>query len=253
MRTGKRMRRVDLSAGLPLALLPLLAVLALSSRPALCDALADLRAALDRAPAGTPVRARVAIARTETEKEKPKGERKGEAVVEHGPSGLSIHLDPAFLPRPGSKAERKARDEKTVRLEPGEALKLIDPGMELRQMLDGATLVSDRPEAFEGKTARTVVFRVVPDLDEEARKAIKRYDDVVTLRLDADDLPVALERTLDLKAKKLLISFTVSVRESRRFTRVAGRLVTSSAREESHSSGLGQESASTTRWTVTPL
>lgn len=244
------MRRAVLSAGIALALL---APLALAHRPARADALADLRAALDRAPAGETVRVRVAIARTESEKEKPKGERKGEAVVEHGPSGLSIHLDPAFLPKPGSKAERKAREEKTVRLEPGDALELVDPGAELRQLLDGATVVSDRPEGFEGRTARTIVFRVVPDLDDEARKAIKRYDDVVTLRLDADGLPFALERTLDLKAKKLLISFTVSMRESRRFTRVAGRLVTASAREESHSSGLGQESASTTRWTVTPL
>ncbi len=244
------MRRAVLSAGFALALL---APLALASRPARADALADLRGALDRAPAGETVRVRVAIARTEVEKEKPKGERKGEAVVEHGPSGLSIHLDPAFLPKPGSKAERKAREEKTVRLEPGEALKLVDPVTELRQLLDGATVVSDRPEAFEGKSARTIVFRVVPDLDDEARKAVKRYEDVVTLRLDADGLPFSLERTLDVKAKKLLISFTVSMRESRRFTRVAGRLVTASAREESHSAGLGQESASTTRWTVTPL
>ena len=245
------MRRAVLPIGLTLALL---APLALPARPARADAVADLRAALDRAPAGETVRVRVAIARTDIEKEEPKAERKGEAVVEHGPSGLSIHLDPAFLPKPGSKAERKARDERTVRLEPGEALKLVDPASELRQLLDGATVVSDRPEAFEGRTARTVVLRVVPDLDdEEARKAIKRYDDVVTLRLDADGLPYALERTLDLKAKKLLISFTVSMRESRRFSRVAGRLVTASAREESHSSGLGQQSASTTRWTVTPL
>ncbi|HPA50542.1 MAG TPA: hypothetical protein PLP50_02970 [Thermoanaerobaculia bacterium] len=244
------MRRAVLSAGFALALL---APLALASRPARADALADLRGALDRAPAGETVRVRVAIARTDVEKEKPKGERKGEAVVEHGPTGLSIHLDPAFLPKPGSKAERKKHDEKIVRLEPGEALKLVDPATELRQLLDGASVVSDRPETFEGKSARTVVFRVVPDLDDEARKAVKRYDDVVTLRLDADGLPSSLERTLDLKAKKLLISFTVSMRESRRFTRVAGRLVTASAREESHSSGLGQESASTTRWTVTPL
>jgi hypothetical protein len=245
------MRRAVLSAGFAFALL---APVSLPARPARADALADLRAALDRAPAGETVRVRVAITRTDSEKEKPKGERNGEAVVEHGPSGLSIHLDPAFLPKPGSKAERKARDEKTVRLEPGDALKLVDPAMELRQLLDGATVVSDRPEAFEGRNARTVVLRIVPDLDdEEARKAIKRYDDVVTLRLDTDGLPFALERTLDLKAKKLLISFTVSMRESRRFARVAGRLVTASAREESHSAGLGQQSASTTRWTVTPL
>jgi hypothetical protein len=39
---------------------------------------------------------RVEISRSETEKEKPKGPmKKREAVVEHGPSGLSVHLEPS--------------------------------------------------------------------------------------------------------------------------------------------------------------
>jgi hypothetical protein len=239
------MRRAVLSAGLLLALLPF---------PLRADALADVRSGLDRLSPAAPVRARVEISRTETEKEKPKGAlKKGAAVVEHGPAGLSVHLEPEWLPKPGTRAERKKQEETTVRLDPGEALKLVDPGTQIRQLLDGATLVSDRPETFEGKSLRTVVFRVVPDVDEEDRKALKRYDDVVTLRLDADGLPLALERALDLKFSKLLISFTVSQRESRRFTRVAGRLVTTSATEESTSAGLGQSGGSTTRWTVTPL
>ena len=239
------MRRAVLSAGLLLALLPL---------PLRADALAEVRAALERLAPSETVRARVVVSRSQIEKEKPKGpERKGEATVEHGPAGLSIHLDPSVLPKPGTKAERKRQDETTVRLDPGDAVKLLDPAVELRQMLDGATLVADRVEPFEGKPRRTVVFRVVPDVDEEDRKALKRYDDVVTLRLDADGLPVALERTLDMKFAKLLISFTVSQRESRRFARVDGRLLTMSATEESHGSGLGQSSGSTTRWTVTPI
>jgi hypothetical protein len=239
------MRRAVLSAGLLLALLPF---------PLRADALADVRAGLDRLSPAAPVRARVEISRTETEKEKPKGAAKrGAAVVEHGPAGLSVHLEPEWLPKPGTRAERKKQEETTIRLDPGEALKLVDPGTEIRQLLDGATLVSDRPESFEGKSLRTVVFRVVPDVDEEDRKALKRYDDVVTLRLDADGLPFALERALDLKFSKMLVSFTVSQRESRRFARVAGRLVTTSATEANSSSGLGQSGGSTTRWTVTPL
>jgi hypothetical protein len=239
------MRRAVLSAGLLLSLLPF------SLRG---DALADVRSGLDRLSPAAPVRARVEISRTETEKEKPKGAAKrGAAVVEHGPAGLSVHLEPEWLPKPGTRAERKKQEETTIRLDPGEALKLVDPGTEIRQLLDGATLVSDRPESFEGKSLRTVVFRVVPDVDEEDRKALKRYDDVVTLRLDADGLPFALERALDLKFSKMLVSFTVSQRESRRFARVAGRLVTTSATESNSSSGLGQSGGSTTRWTVTPL
>jgi hypothetical protein len=241
------MRRAVLPIGLTLLTL-------LSPLPLLADALAEVRAGLDRVAASEPVKARIAISRTETEKEKPKGPvRMGEAVVEHGPAGLSIHLAPEYLPRPGTKAERKRQEEATVRLEAAEALKLVDPATELRQLLDGATLVADRSEPFEGKPHRTVVFKVVPDVDEEDRKALKRYEDVVTLHLDAEGIPVALDRVLDLKFSKLLISFTVSQRESRRFARRGGRLVTTSATEESQSAGLGQSGGSKTRWTVTPL
>lgn len=241
------MRRAVLPFGLVLLVL-------LAPLPLFADALDEVRVGLDRVAASGTVKARIAISRTETEKEKAKGPvRKGEAVVEHGPSGLSIHVAPDYLPRPGTKAERKAREAATVRLDAGEALKLVDPAAELRQLLDGATLVADRIEPFEGKPCRTVVFEVVPDVDEEDRKALKRYEDVVTLRLDADGVPVALDRVLDLKFSKLLVSFTVSQRESRRFARLAGRLVTTSATEESAGSGLGQSGGSKTRWTVTPL
>jgi hypothetical protein len=239
------MRRAVLVSGLLFLLL---------STPLRGDALADVRAALDRLSTASPVQARVRIARTETEKEKPKGpEKKGEAVVEHGPSGLTIRLEPEFLPKPGPKAERKKQEQATVRLDPKQALELVDPAQEIRQLLDGAALISDAVAPFEGKSLRTVVFRPQPDVDEEDRKALKKYEDVVTLRLDGDGVPVALDRALDLKFSKLLISFTVSDRESRRFARVDGRLLTATATEESHGSGLSQSGGSTTRWTVTPL
>lgn len=239
------MRRVVPFLGLSLLFVPHLL---------LADALADVRAGLDGLSLSAPFRARVEISRTEIEKEKQKGPvKKGVAVVEHGPSGLSVHLEPDQLPKPGTKAERKKQEETTVRLDPGEALKLVDPGTEIRQLLDGATLVSDRPEPFEGRTVRTVVLHPVPDLDEDDRKSVKRYEDAVTLRLDPDGVPLALTRTLDVKVSKMLISFTVSHRESRRFARAAGRLVTTSATEESSGSGLGQSSASKTHWIVSPL
>jgi hypothetical protein len=238
------MRRAVLLTGL----------LLLAPVPLRADALTDVRAGLDRVSSSASVRVRVEISRTETEKDKPKGPaKKGEAVVEHGPSGLSVHVEPEWLPKAGTRAERKKQEEATVRLDPGEALNLVDPGTEIRQFLDGATLVSDRTEPFEGRSVRIVVLHPVPDIDEEDRKSVKRYEDTVTLRLDADGVPITLARTLDIKVSKMLISFTVSHRESRRFTRHAGRLVTVSATEESQGSGLGQSGGSTTRWTVTPL
>ena len=132
-------------------------------------------------------------------------------------------------------------------------MRLVDPASELRRLLEGATLVSDRVEPFEGRSLRTVVFKPVPDVDDEDRKALKKYEEVVTLRLDGDGVPLAMERSLDLKFSKLLISFTLSQRESRRFARAAGRLVTVTATEESNGSGLGQSGGARTRWSVTLL
>jgi hypothetical protein len=239
------MCRAGLLAGLALCLTPL---------PLRGDAPADILAALDHL--GTPgtVKARVEVVRVVVEKEKAKGgERRGEAVVEFGPSGLSIHLDPNHLPKPGTKAESKKREETITRLTIEEALKLLDPAARIRQLLGGAAVLSDRSEPFEGQTVRTVVLRPVPDLDEEERKHVKRYEEVVTIRLDADGVPMALDRTVDVKGSILIISITASHRESRRFARVAGGLVTTTATEEDNSSGFGWSGKTTTRWTVTPL
>lgn len=245
VRTGGRMRSLVLLTPLLVSLLPA------SVR---ADALADVRATLDRLSSPAPVRARVRASRTEVEKEKPKGpEKKGEAIVELGPAGLTIRLEPEFLPKGATRADRKKEEDSTVRLAPRDALELLDPARELRQLLDGAVLVSDGNATYEGKPVRTIVFRPQPDVDEDDRKALKKYEDVVTLRLDAEGVPFALDRTVDLKFSKLLISFTVSARESRRFGRVEGRLLTTTATEESHGSGLGQSGGSTTRWTVSPL
>jgi hypothetical protein len=51
----------------------------------------------------------------------------------------------------------------------------------------------------------------------------------------------------------LLISFSVTRKESKWFSLAPGRLVTTRSVEESHESGLGQDSASRTVTTVTVL
>ena len=238
------MRRIVLLAGH----LALAALLALPASPLRADVLGDVRAALGRLQPVATVKARVEIARTETEKEKPKREKHGRVVAEYGPEGLVLRVAPADLPQP-RPAGAKARDE-AVALDAANALKLLDPAEDLRRLLDGATFVSDRSETFEGRSIRAVAFRPVADMDEEDRKAVKRYDDLVTLRLETDGTPVSLDRVLDVKVSKLLFSFTVSHRESRRFARHAGRLVTTSASEESSGSGLGQSSGSKTVYSV---
>jgi len=185
-------------------------------------------------------------------RKKPKGgERRGRGTMEVGPAGVTLQFDPQSIPRARKAGAKKADDP--VLLDASAAIRLLDPADELRRLLEGATLVSDRAETFEGKPVRTVVFRPVPDLDDEDRKAVKKFEETVTLRLDGGGLPVSLDRSTELKISKLLISFSVTRKESKWFSLAPGRLVTARSVEESHGSGLGQDSASRMVTTVTVL
>ena len=83
--------------------------------------------------------------------------------------------------------------------------------------IETGRVAADVPDAAEAFAELGALFPAfVP-------KAPEGVDLAGPLRLDADGLPVALERTLDMKFAKLLISFTVSQRESRRFARVEAK------------------------------
>lgn len=246
-------------------LVPLAAFAALLlASPAHADRLTDLRATLARLKGETPVKAQLAV--RSVEKNSGDGDAKtstGEATVaaELGREGLRLSW-PAQQVAEAKKAVRQkaanpdAKDGKGVELDAIDAadvLAYLDAAEPLALALEGATLAEDKVEARAGKPTRVLVIKPKDGLSASDRKALKSREDVLRVWLDEAGIPVAADRVTRLKFSKLLISFSVSLRESRTYAKVGDRLVVTSATEESSGAGLGQsgESKKTVRVTVT--
>ena len=114
-------------------------------------------------------------------------------------------------------------------------------------------MLEDKSDTYKGKPARLLVIRIDLALDEEERKALKSSDATEKLWLDADGIPIAMDRTIDAKFSKFLIGFKVHEHETREFQRAAGRLVTTSSTKETSGSGFGHSEESHTIIAVTLL
>ena len=243
-----------------LLLLPLL----LAPTLLLADGLTDVRAALQKLQSDQPLRARVEIKTRhsggESNKQK-QSESVSSVIVESGAEGLKLSWSPDQI-----KQSRKAAWAETANpdapkfdiatlkaLEAGHALNLLDAADPLRRGLERARLLEDKSDTYKGKPARLLVIRIELALDEEERRALKSSEAIEKLWLDADGIPVAMDRNIDAKFSKFLIGFKIHEHETREFQRAAGRLVTTSSTKESSGSGFGHSEESHTTIKVSLL
>lgn len=244
-----------------------LLLLLLVSYPAIAfaDGLSDLRASLGKLESDEPIRARVEIKTRntggESDKQKQQAEGTSSVIVESGPEGLQLGWSPEQI-----KQARKAAWEKVVNpdaaksnlatltaLEAGEALNLFDFADPLRRWLEGAKLQGDKRETHEGKPARLLVIRLDLRLNEEARKLMKSSDAIMKVWLNANGVPIALDRDLQLRFSKFFLTYRVHEHDTREFQVAGGRLVVTRAAHDSFGSGLGHTEETHSTTTVTPL
>jgi hypothetical protein len=90
-------------------------------------------------------------------------------------------------------------------------------------------------------------------LDEEERKALKSSETILKLWLDADGVPLAMERDIQARFSKFFVGFRLQEHETREFQRAGGRLVVTRASKDSSGAGLGHSDESHTVTTVTLL
>jgi hypothetical protein len=214
------------------------------------DGLTDVRAALQKLQSDQPLRARVEIKtrRSGGESTKQKqSEGVSSVIVESGGEGLKLSWSPDQI-----KQSRKAAwaeianpdapksDIATLKaLEAAQALNLLDAADPLRRGLERARLLEDKSDTYKGKPARLLVVRIDLTLDEEERKALKSSEAIEKLWLDADGIPIAMDRSIDAKFSKFLIGFKIHEHETREFQRAGGRLMTTSSTKEASGSGFG--------------
>lgn len=231
--------------------------------PAAAEPLRDLAATLARLPASRPVRARVVHRFTSGQGDEPAApEGIATAVAAAGPDGLQVtwgrevlaeaeREEAALVAHPDGRAPvRDALFDLRV-LALG---RVLDAAPELARVLQGAELLEQRPDAFEGAPARLLVVKVTPPLGARERRYVKEVQATARIWLGADGVPLAAEQELKARGRVfLVIGLEVEQRDRLRFGRDGDRLVTLRRESEQRSSGGGDRSWRRSVTEVTPL
>ncbi|HEY0063245.1 MAG TPA: hypothetical protein VGC21_14095 [Telluria sp.] len=235
-----------------LLMLPLLA-LWLGSAPAHADGLADLKAALVRGAALTPLKATA-----ETRLWRKLGEGKdaeevnGQAgiAIEDSARGLSGTHSREQLARVERELQAKAKNpnSKTPTLAalgefgPGELAAMVSAAAPLQRILERAEYKGERPESWQGTPARLLSFEMpLSTLSERERKYAKKFLAVFEVWIGADGRPLASRMKQTVSGRAFVVVSFDSVLEEDKVYGVAGeRLLTLRHEERSSASGMGE-------------
>ena len=234
----------------PIACLALFA-LAASAR---ADGFSDLKSALARLAAPTPLKAVLELKTVDRHGEgKDAEDRTGQASVqlEDGPRGLQVTYAKDLLARLESEALQQAKDPKAKtptkwaleKLDATDFQPMLSSAGRLARRLEDAVLKGEKAEAWEGKPARHLSF-AIPDthLTDSQRKYVKSFESSVEVWIAADGTPLAsVERETASGSAFVVISFESKQEDTCSYAVVGERLVT--VRRDSHniSSGAGEK------------
>ncbi len=181
----------------------LLAALLFAGEGARADGLADLKSALARLAARTPVRVALDVRTDDRHGEGGDAEEKsGQAsvLVEDGARGLQVTYAKDTLARMDTEARLSARDKKAKtptlwalgKLDVTEYAPMISASSSIARALDEAEFRSEKDEAWQGKPARLLNFSIKIDrLSIAARKYVKQFDGSYDIWIAADGTPLA--------------------------------------------------------------
>lgn len=200
------------------------------------DTLTDLKARLKALKAETPITLKLEQTSTELDEGKEKKEVRTLKVAE-GPGGIKVLEDSGAS---GAARPGKAPGDPTARKGDSQWRRQLRAQADLLEELEKATLVGESPEQLEGRPVRRLRLKLNLDLDEDARKHVKRSTMEATLWLGADGLPLAMERRIDLEVRAMLfIKVWTKVDSRYRFLRVQDRLITTEATDAVEGEAMG--------------
>lgn len=229
-------------------------LLACSLLPA--DTLSELKGTLMRLNGQEPIKANVEYQfwnKQGDEKKPVITEGKATTLVEEGPQGLKMSWSRGLIQAAAEEARAKALDpeKKTPTRRAIEGLKAIEVNdylngaEELLRTLDQSQLIEEKVEAWQGKPARLLQFKVTPRLDQQQKKYVKEMEATAKVWVGADGLPLAAESQVRMKGRALLvISFEQQQKEEFQFLRAGNRLVVVHHVQENSGSGGGEKGQS---------
>jgi hypothetical protein len=240
---------IRLNSARPLAL----AVLLTGAGAAHADGLADLRSALARLQAQTPLRATLDVKTTERHGEGAEAtEKPGQASValEDGARGLQVLYARDTLARVDAESRQLVRDPKAktptvwalAKLDTTDVLPMVSAAQALARSLDGAVFKSEKADTWSGKPARLLSFTLpITKLTEAQRKYVKEFDGTLAVWIGADGAPLASEAHATVKGRAfVVVSFEAIDDTSTTYGVLGDRLVTLRRENNSTSSGAGE-------------
>lgn len=227
------------------------------------DALADLRQALLKMRASTPL---ALSARLDLDQHTRAG---GQGVIEKGVIDFEITADAEGLSirYPRALSKRAGEEEAAHRVDPDHPTPIrnainsvqateindcLDFSAMLLREIEHAALVESREGSVDGKPARLLVVKVPPILSSFQKKHVKSLEVRVSIWLAADGLPAAVDRSSQLKASFFVVGVENVHKESWRLIRSGDRLIAHRHEEESTANGLGQNFYRKTILTLSP-
>jgi hypothetical protein len=206
----------------------------LAATPTNAATLQDVKNSLSALRGATPLR--VAVASSDVRSDgKTKGESRGNSVI--ADDGTRIHLiheKKDLLPR----EDKKRGADYSV--DAGEAAELLNYAPSLLRVIDKATLKRMTSTMRSGKPVTLLELTPVREKDEDGDKWVKNYVDTLLLWVDARGVPVAAERTKQMKVRFVVVGFEIAQKDELQFEPANDHLVVTKRTTASSGSGLGQ-------------
>jgi hypothetical protein len=219
--------------------------------PLHADVLTDVRAALGRLAATSPIRATFELQRNEVDEGKFANDKfNGKAAVDVEADAASFRLVVArpLLEQIGSELDARAKNPDTNT--PTEralneistlmAAEAVDGAPSLLRLMDEARVVSDAAGTWGGKPARIVVIRVADKIGKMPGK-VTISENKLTLWLGSDNVPLAAEHIRNAKFSFLILKSEQKTKRSWHYARSGDRLVRARYELTQTTSGMGQK------------
>jgi hypothetical protein len=232
----------------------LLLVTLLAAASARADGLSDLKAALGRLQAQTPLKATLDVKTMERHGDGADAlEKLGQAslTLEDGARGLQLLYAKDTLSRIDQESRLLSHDPKAktptawalAKLDSSEVLPMTSAVSALSRSVEEAVFKSEKPDAFGGKPARLLTFAVpVTRLPEQQRKYVKQFESTLSIWIGADGTPLASERHTTVKGRAFVVVTFEATDDTSSVYAVAGdRLLTLRSEDHSVSSGAGEK------------
>lgn len=231
----------------------ILAATLLAAPLARADGLADLRAALARLQAQTPLKATLEVKTSEQQGEGADAvQKEGEASIalEDGARGLQVLYSRDLIARMEAESRQLVRDPQaktpTVwaldKLDTSDVLRMASAANALGRRLDESVFKSEKADTFGGRPARLLTFTSpLSRLPVQQRKYVKEFDSTLSVWIAADGTPLASATNTLVKGRAfVVVSFEAVDEDKLTYGVVGDRLMT--LRSESHtaSSGAGE-------------